>query len=87
MRENKSVQAVTVNLDLTGGDAAQSYLKSAQITLPSLIAAKEDIDELQPYGLRYVPFNVLLDKDGNVVAAHPGPVSLQEMTNWMNKYQ
>lgn len=76
--KDKGFEIVGVSLD-EDGDSWQKSIKSLQMTWPQMSDLKGWDSALgKPYGVRSIPFTLLLDKDGNIIAKNLRAEALEE---------
>ncbi|WP_459129212.1 TlpA family protein disulfide reductase [Guggenheimella bovis] len=82
-KAHPELKALAVNIDIQTDEFVKQFAEEKKLSLPVLFTTEEDYKSLEPYSLRYIPFNVFIDKDGFIVEAKAGPITEKDLDRFL----
>ena len=79
-----SAQVVGIAFEKTPIDEIRSFVTELGVTYPVLIIGEEPLVPMEP--LKGLPSTFLISPEGKVVHSHVGPVTEDELTEWLTRY-
>jgi len=83
-RHAGSVQVVGIAFEKTPIDEIRSFVAELGVNYPVLIIGEEPLVPMEP--LKGLPSTFLVSPEGQVVHSHVGPVTEDELTEWLARY-
>ena len=79
-----SAQVVGIAFEQTPIDEIRSFVAGLGVNYPVLIIGEEPLVPMEP--LKGLPSTFLVSPEGQVVHSHVGPVTEDELTEWLARY-
>ena len=79
-----SAQVVGIAFEQTPIDEIRSFVAELGVNYPVLIIGEEPLVPMEP--LKGLPSTFLVSPEGQVVHSHVGPVTGDELTEWLARY-